>query len=187
MDEHLAVSDSSFCLGLYLRAPWFLTFLAHRLHYLLVWCKVDEVEKVCLRKQVIPIGWCSLFPISLQVSGRCLRREQACQAGDWSLLLLRLRGLCGLCDLLTRLVLRAMDELASLAVWAVASLGILFAFLGFVLSRYVRLDHNLLSTMGKRTFVTVFALPVCFKVLAHLCSELVHVWSRWLECHVFVT
>jgi hypothetical protein len=56
MDEHLAVSDSSFCLGLYLRAPWFLTFLAHRLHYLLVWCKVDEVEKVCLRKQVIPIG-----------------------------------------------------------------------------------------------------------------------------------
>lgn len=56
VNKHLAVGDSSLSLSLYLRVFWLLAFLAHRLHYLLVWCKVYKVEKACLRKHIVSIG-----------------------------------------------------------------------------------------------------------------------------------
>ena len=146
--KHFSVGYSRFWLNLYLGVPLLQAFLARGLRYLLAWGKVYKVEKAWLWKIFF-----SLWDITLRilVLSRCWRLEQVCQADGWALVFLRLRCLRGRSCLLTWLVLRAMDELASLTVWAVASLSIFFAFLGFVLSWHVRLYHHLLSTMGKRT------------------------------------
>ena len=146
--KHFTMSYSRFWLNLYLGVPLLQAFLARGLCYLLAWGKVYKVEKAWLWKIFF-----TLWGITLRilVLSRCWRLEQVWQGDGWGLVFLRLRCLRGRSCLLTWLVLRAMDELASLTVWAIASLSIFFAFLGFVLSWHVRLYHHLLSTMGKRT------------------------------------
>lgn len=72
----------------------------------------------------------------------------------------------------------AVNELASLPVWAVAILHILLAQFGFVEYWNIGFCHHLLLSMGKWALITVFAITVLFEVFAHFGSEFVNVWGR---------
>lgn len=74
-----------------------------------------------------------------------------------------------------------MYELASLSIRTETIGEVLLALLRLVKSRYIALDHYLLLAMGERALVTIFALFVKLKILAHFRSKLVNVWSRWGE------
>ena len=75
------------------------------------------------------------------------------------------------------LILLAMDELASLTIWAVAILHILLAKFGLVEDRYITLSHDLLLSMSEGALVSIFAMAGLLEVLAHLSPEFVHIWG----------
>ena len=79
------------------------------------------------------------------------------------------------------LIVFTMDELASLAIWAISSLHEFLAKLGLVKDWNVSLVHQLMLSVSEWALITILAVFALLPKLTHLSPELMDIGSRWSE------